>query len=80
MDRAGAFTKRNSRDTPEGVQGEDSGKIRRPEGYGCEAPIHGTIHTTKKPYGLLLSSLARTAVRSDLLQKEITTCKQYITA
>ncbi|KAM8701593.1 hypothetical protein ACLKA7_017659 [Drosophila subpalustris] len=32
MDRAGAFKKRNSRDTPEGVQGEDSGKIRRPEG------------------------------------------------
>ncbi|KAM8701762.1 hypothetical protein ACLKA7_005478 [Drosophila subpalustris] len=61
---------RKSRDTPEGVQGEDSGKIRRPEGYGCEAPIHGTIHTTKKPYGLLLSSLARTAVRSDLLQKK----------
>ncbi|KAM8719497.1 hypothetical protein ACLKA7_005692 [Drosophila subpalustris] len=39
MDGASAVTKRNSHDTPEGVQGEDPGKIRRPKVTRIEATV-----------------------------------------
>ncbi|KAL7724527.1 hypothetical protein ACLKA6_017508 [Drosophila palustris] len=37
MDGASAVTKRNSYDTSEGVQGEDSGKFRRPKGLSQQS-------------------------------------------